>query len=316
MQKSLATSSLSLQDYSYGSKPTNQDKQDSVRCASAAQHSRLLRTPTKKRRRELTDSWATPDAKPRASVYPLSDFRSAGYDNGLGDLKQKAIRASSTFSSTFAQLDYGGSGNNGGGWGSPPRRRVKFWDEDESGDEFGRKRITEQVEVEHSFKNYFNLFCDLLQTGLISGLSLVLGDIISCLLRHMQIDFRRCMCLLAFGIFAAGPLQFLFYSAMEVLIPGKGALDIVKKMMCDQGLHSPLYNFNFLTLGALLDGHSVQSALFFASNGVLGLWIASVKIWPMLHVINFKFVPPAMRIVFINSMNVIWLTAATMMSGA
>lgn len=315
MQKSVGISTSSLDNPSF----TYRTQQSSSTCGtSTVQKTRLLRTPTKKRRPcPLEDSYSTPDrystpVKTRASAYTWND--SPGYyDYGLNDPK-KAMRSSSALATSFFQLEYGGSGNNGG-WGSPPRRRVAFWDDEENNNDFRSERSgVEDVAVDTSLKNFYNVFCSLLQTGLISGISLVLGDIISCLLRHISIDYKRCMCLLAFGIFAAGPLQYLFYSGVEVLIPGKGALDIVKKMMCDQGLHSPVYNFNFLTLGALLDGHSLDSALFLASNGVLGLWVASVKIWPMLHMINFKFVPAQMRIVFINGMNVLWLTAATMMS--
>ena len=204
MQKSVGISTSSLDNPSF----TSRTQQSSSTCGTTTvPKTKPLRTPTKKRRPcPLQDSYGTPDrystpVKARASVYTWND--SPGYyDYGLNDPK-KAIRSSSALAtSSFFQLEYGGSGNNGG-WGSPPRRRVAFWDDEENDNNFrsSQQGLAEDVAVDTSLKNFYNVFCSLLQTGLISGISLLLGDIISCLLRNISIDYRRCMCLLAFGIF-------------------------------------------------------------------------------------------------------------------
>lgn len=97
------------------------------------------------------------------------------------------------------------------------------------------------------------------------------------------------------------PIAHVWYNKfLERVIPGATMESVVKKVALDQGLFGPVMNAGYLAWSVASAGGSkadVQSKLERDLWPVLKLnW----AIWPAYQMVNFKFVPPALQIPFIN----------------
>ena len=85
----------------------------------------------------------------------------------------------------------------------------------------------------------------------------------------------------------------------------KSTKAVVTKTALDQLLWAPAFSCVFFVFIHALDGH--PEAAVEAIRTKLGpMLLANYALWPAAHLINFRFVPPAQRILYINAVQILW----------
>ena len=85
----------------------------------------------------------------------------------------------------------------------------------------------------------------------------------------------------------------------------KATTAILAKMIADQVIWSPLNTCIFYASLAMMEGHGgdVGSILH---DKLLPTVLAGYCLWPLAHIVNFKFVPARNRLLYINVVNLFW----------
>lgn len=52
--------------------------------------------------------------------------------------------------------------------------------------------------------------------------------------------------------------------------------------------------------------YAVLTKAAFPVRRLPSLWLLSNALWPAAHVINFRYVPPEQRVLFVNCVSIIW----------
>lgn len=89
-------------------------------------------------------------------------------------------------------------------------------------------------------------------------------------------------------------LQFIFPNAM-----GHPITAIVKTLL-DQVLMAPAGIALFFQAMSMLEGHSVEEAWQSTKEKFKPTLMANYVLWPAANLVNFAFVPPAQRILYVN----------------
>ena len=80
---------------------------------------------------------------------------------------------------------------------------------------------------------------------------------------------------------------------------------IVTKMLADQLLWSPINVCIFYASLAMMEGN-VANISSILDEKLLPTVLAGYALWPLAHLINFKFIPSHNRLLYINVVNLFW----------
>lgn len=105
-----------------------------------------------------------------------------------------------------------------------------------------------------------------------------------------------------------GPLLHFWYSWMDKIIPGKGTRHIkivIIKVTVDQ-LFAPFFaTWYFLIMGAL-QGQALEASWKEFMSKFWEYYLAELSVWPACQMINFFFLPPIYRVLFVNVVTLGW----------
>mmetsp|Transcript_53795 Transcript_53795/g.79959 ORF Transcript_53795/g.79959 Transcript_53795/m.79959 type:complete len:184 (+) Transcript_53795:134-685(+) len=117
-------------------------------------------------------------------------------------------------------------------------------------------------------------------------------------------DVMRTIRLGSFGFLIHGTTGHYFYGFLDSKLPGTATKTVASKVLIDQTLWNPIFGCMFFGYLNLCEGKSftdytkkLQSDL---ATAVMGSW----AVWVPAHTINFRFVPPAQRLLYINSIQI------------
>ncbi|CAG9812100.1 unnamed protein product [Chironomus riparius] len=97
-----------------------------------------------------------------------------------------------------------------------------------------------------------------------------------------------------------GPLHHYTYMWMERLLPGNAKSTIVKKIMSDQFIVSPVFILHYFYTSYFLEGRKVTETNELLKDKFLKVYVADWLVWPATQFINFQFVPLQYRVLYIN----------------
>lgn len=127
-------------------------------------------------------------------------------------------------------------------------------------------------------------------------------------------DVDRLTRFAAFGGLVAGPMGHAWFGALEAVVRLGGVRGAVVKTAFDQLLFAPVLLGCFFGSMALLEGRGVEGVKGEVEGKLMGTLRTSWKIWPMINLINFGLVPPAMRVLFVNGLSVAWIAFLSMVN--
>lgn len=144
-----------------------------------------------------------------------------------------------------------------------------------------------------------------------TGTVMLSGDLIAqtVLERRSTIDVPRAARFFVMGIAFVGPILRVWYITLERIVgsTGGGAM-VVKKVLLDQGVFTPVFIPSFLTTLGALQGRSWEGIKDMVRMDYLPILKANYMLWPAAQLINFRFVPLAYRVPFASCVALVWNT--------
>lgn len=108
---------------------------------------------------------------------------------------------------------------------------------------------------------------------------------------------------MAFSGLTVGIVCHYWYRYIDKRIPGKSLSVVLRKVLWDQVICSPIViSTFFLTLG-ILEASSKEQILREIKEKAMRLYIAEWTVWPPAQIINFYFLPNKYRILYDNTIS-------------
>ena len=117
-------------------------------------------------------------------------------------------------------------------------------------------------------------------------------------------DLMRTVRLGTFGFLIHGPTGHYFYGFLDSKLPGTAPMTVATKVAIDQTIWNPIFGCMFFGYLNLMEGKSWQDYVnklkADLKTAVMGSW----AVWVPAHTINFAFVPPSQRLLYINTIQI------------
>ncbi|KAK9800803.1 hypothetical protein WJX73_007307 [Symbiochloris irregularis] len=148
-----------------------------------------------------------------------------------------------------------------------------------------------------------------------AALGFTLGDFIAQLYSrppqgiNWRYDTFRTLRLAAYGGCIGGPIGHHWFGYLDrVIMPHKpkSAAAIASKIGLDQLIMAPIGTILFFSITKLLDGFQAAAVIPTVQEKLVPTVLASYKLWPLAHSFNFAFVPSSQRILYINTVAILW----------
>eukprot|EP00542_Grammatophora_oceanica_P022728 CAMPEP_0194027146 /NCGR_PEP_ID=MMETSP0009_2-20130614/1350_1 /TAXON_ID=210454 /ORGANISM="Grammatophora oceanica, Strain CCMP 410" /LENGTH=182 /DNA_ID=CAMNT_0038666107 /DNA_START=171 /DNA_END=719 /DNA_ORIENTATION=+ len=117
-------------------------------------------------------------------------------------------------------------------------------------------------------------------------------------------DPMRTLRLGSFGFLVHGTTGHYFYGFLDSKLPGTKPVTVASKVAIDQVLWNPIFGLMFFGYLNFVEGKSfsdytakIKSDL---QTAVMGSW----AVWVPAHTINFAFIPPSQRLLYINTIQI------------
>jgi len=135
-----------------------------------------------------------------------------------------------------------------------------------------------------------------------------LGDILAQVISRNPYNLLRTLRMTLFGILMDGPVGHLWYATLDKNVfpeAPKSNKAVVSKMLLDQLAWAPFFSCIFFGFMCCLEGRP-QHTIYSIQKKLIPVLLANYAVWPIAHLINFKFIPSSQRILYINACQVLW----------
>ena len=119
-----------------------------------------------------------------------------------------------------------------------------------------------------------------------------------------EYDWRRTMRLASFGFLVHGTSGHYFYRHLDKVLPGTDKLTVLKKVGVDQVFWNPTFAFMFFGYNNLVEGKSLQQYKEKLKADFMTAYLGSWSVWGPAHFVNFTFVSPQQRLLYINCVQI------------
>jgi len=117
-------------------------------------------------------------------------------------------------------------------------------------------------------------------------------------------NLTRLIRLSIFGLIYHGPSGHYFYGWLDRKIEGTKAKQVFSKVAIDQIFWCPIFMTVFFTYLGLTSGDSFGVIGDKIKKDLLTACKGSWKVWPFVHMINFKFIQTKHRLLFLNTIQI------------
>lgn len=117
-------------------------------------------------------------------------------------------------------------------------------------------------------------------------------------------DVMRTIRLGSFGFLLHGTTGHYFYGFLDSRLPGTKPITVATKVAIDQTIWNPIFGLMFFGYLNFMEGKNFETyknkIKADLKTAVMGSW----AVWIPAHTINFAFVPPSQRLLYINSIQI------------
>ncbi|KAK7874548.1 hypothetical protein R5R35_013122 [Gryllus longicercus] len=112
-------------------------------------------------------------------------------------------------------------------------------------------------------------------------------------------DWKRVHRMFWVGIIQ-GPPQHIFFKCLDKYYPGHDYISIMKKILLDQVIQSPLCIALFFVSNGILEGQEFSVTVSELKKKFIVVYCIDWLLWPPAQVLNFYYVPPQYRVLYVN----------------
>lgn len=115
-----------------------------------------------------------------------------------------------------------------------------------------------------------------------------------------RLDYRRIALVFLYGLVYAGPFGHFLHKLMDHLFKRKqDGATIAKKVALEQALSGPWNNLIYmLYFGLILEGRPWSFVKNKLKRDYVNVQLSSWKVWPLISLINYRYVPLEFRVLF------------------
>ncbi|KAK2179291.1 hypothetical protein NP493_501g02002 [Ridgeia piscesae] len=118
-------------------------------------------------------------------------------------------------------------------------------------------------------------------------------------------DWRRTGRLGGTGLLL-GPFNHVWYAFLDRVLPGCNTATVLRKILSDQLIASPFFAFAFFAGTGTLEGQPVREMLVEFKKKFWAVYKADWTLWPTAQAINFYFLPPQFRVLYVGIVTCAW----------
>ena len=119
-----------------------------------------------------------------------------------------------------------------------------------------------------------------------------------------EYDFQRTARLASFGFLIHGTTGHFFYKHLDKLLPSTDKVTVLKKVLIDQVFWNPTFAVLFFGYNNLLEKKSLIQFKEKMRKDFTTAYFGSWSVWGPAHFINFTFVSPSQRLLYINCVQI------------
>ncbi|XP_070534240.1 mitochondrial inner membrane protein Mpv17-like [Ptychodera flava] len=120
-------------------------------------------------------------------------------------------------------------------------------------------------------------------------------------------DFYRTFRQTAFGVVIAGPALRGWYGLLDRIYKTSSPKTAgLKKMVTDQVIMAPLFIFTFFTAMGFASGMNLEQVKEKLNRDYIDTFKGNLKVWPIVQLTNFYFVPLQHRVLVVNVVALFW----------
>ncbi|ELR14490.1 Hypothetical protein ACA1_192610 [Acanthamoeba castellanii str. Neff] len=119
-------------------------------------------------------------------------------------------------------------------------------------------------------------------------------------------DWKRTGRLMAYGFLASGPMMHGWYKALDAAIPSASFKASIVKLCLDQSIAAPTLIASFFVVVGAMEGKSRAELEEKMRRDYLATMKVNWSVWPLISFINFRFIPPAQRVLYVSCVSVLW----------
>lgn len=123
-----------------------------------------------------------------------------------------------------------------------------------------------------------------------------------------HLNYKRSLFMMLYGLIFAGPYGHYWHKLLDHLFPGKkDGTTLAKKVVVEQLTSNPLNNILYMCyIGFMLEGRNLTSLKGKLQSEYPGVQLNAWKFWPVVSLINYKYIPVNLRVLFANLAAVCW----------
>lgn len=143
-------------------------------------------------------------------------------------------------------------------------------------------------------------------SGLLAGSSDCLAQKIA---GAKSLNYKRALFMLLYGFIYGGPFGHYFHKLMDRIFAGrkKDGTTILKKVVLEQVTSNPFNNVLYMCyIGIMLEGRTWTSLKNKVLSDYPGVQLNAWRFWPIVSLINYKYMPLNLRPLFANLAAVCW----------
>jgi protein Mpv17 len=117
-------------------------------------------------------------------------------------------------------------------------------------------------------------------------------------------DLMRTVRMGSFGFLIHGTTGHYFYGFLDGKFPGTKPMTVATKVAIDQTVWNPIFGLMFFGYLNLVEGKSLKDYQNKIEQDLKTAVIGSWAVWVPAHTVNFAFIPPSQRLLYINTIQI------------